>query len=103
MGGRMVMPEPKSNFYNRFVFGPAMERGDKIVFITWEEDMRRNDGQLALRAKIAAGLQAAGMPAEQASAEATRRMLEIRQLQPGQKYWVDAGDEMIHVSIVERE
>ena len=64
--------------------------------------MRKNDGQPALRAKIASGLRARGMPAQQAEAEATSRLLELRQLQPG-RYWVAAGDEMIHVSIVEGE
>ena len=65
--------------------------------------MRRNDGHLALRAKIASGLKKRGMSAELAEAEASRRMLEIRQMQPGQKFMVAAGDEMIEVTTVEGE
>ena len=94
----------KSNLYNVLVLGPGMKRSDGTVNITYEEnDMRKNDGQPSLRASIASGLRARGMPAEQAEAEASRRMLEIRQLQPGQSYWIAAGDEMIHVTTVEGE
>jgi hypothetical protein len=32
------MPDRKSNLYNVLVLGPAIERGNEVVFITYEEN-----------------------------------------------------------------
>lgn len=64
-------------------------------------ELKRNDGQPSLRAKLAAGFSEQSMLAQQAEAEATLRLLELRQLEAGRVVDIHAGDTVYRVEIKE--
>jgi hypothetical protein len=60
--------------------------------------MDKNDGQPSLRASIASELEAAGLPASQASQQATSELLKLRASGPG-TYDVHVGNTVIKVEV----
>lgn len=60
--------------------------------------MNKNDGQIKLRNDIASELEASGVPAGQASQQATSKLLELREAGPGE-HEVHVGNTVIKVKV----